>query len=397
MRDPNNLLLGQADGTFVEGAEEAGIVSFQRARGGAVVDLNLDGLLDLVVVNRVEPVIAVAQRRLPASVDEAEPMGTWIAIRLRQPAPNVDAIGSWVEVRVGDRTLVHEVTVGGGHAGGQLGWLHFGLGDAGRGRGSRSVARRRGRPVDGGGRRQFRDHRARCDGGDAVEPGGGAMTLATRRAVLADVELPASGCRSRSRCFPASHLRRAAGTLADAHGATALRPPRRVGRPRTQRQPRLPHRIRPTFRGGGARRLAWRRSGPARRQRELGHRRRGSAPAAVCSLPGSQPAWPAAGRIVAVADDPRGRGDRRWEQRGCRRLEDVRRPGHDGSAVVPRRRAAPDDRPDGCRRERHRPVDRRSGRTARHQRGRATGRLRMGGVPDIGWRRATSSPDYSRA
>ncbi len=56
MRDPNNLLLGQADGTFVEGAEEAGIVSFHRGRGGAVVDLNVDGLLDLVVVNRVEPV-----------------------------------------------------------------------------------------------------------------------------------------------------------------------------------------------------------------------------------------------------------------------------------------------------------------------------------------------------
>ena len=56
MRDPNNLLLGQADGTFVEGAEEAGIVDYKRARGAAVVDLNLDGMLDLVVVNRVEPV-----------------------------------------------------------------------------------------------------------------------------------------------------------------------------------------------------------------------------------------------------------------------------------------------------------------------------------------------------
>ena len=57
-------------------------------------------------------------------------MGQWIAIRLRQPAPNVDAIGAWVEVRAGDRTVVREVTVGGGHAGGQLGWIHVGLGDA---------------------------------------------------------------------------------------------------------------------------------------------------------------------------------------------------------------------------------------------------------------------------
>ena len=62
-RDPSNLLLGQPDGTFVEGAEAAGIVSYARARGGALVDLNLDGMLDLVVVNRVEPVTLVAQRR----------------------------------------------------------------------------------------------------------------------------------------------------------------------------------------------------------------------------------------------------------------------------------------------------------------------------------------------
>ena len=31
-------------------------------------------------------------------------MGNWVAVRLRQPAPNVDAVGAWVEVRVGDRT-----------------------------------------------------------------------------------------------------------------------------------------------------------------------------------------------------------------------------------------------------------------------------------------------------
>ena len=35
MRDPSNLLIGQADGTFVEVGTEAGIVSFARARGAA--------------------------------------------------------------------------------------------------------------------------------------------------------------------------------------------------------------------------------------------------------------------------------------------------------------------------------------------------------------------------
>ena len=38
-------------------------------------------------------------------------------------------IGAWIEVTVGETTLRREVTVGGGHAGGQLGWIHFGLGD----------------------------------------------------------------------------------------------------------------------------------------------------------------------------------------------------------------------------------------------------------------------------
>ena len=33
-KDPSNLLLGQGDGTFSEGAEAAGIVSFARARRG---------------------------------------------------------------------------------------------------------------------------------------------------------------------------------------------------------------------------------------------------------------------------------------------------------------------------------------------------------------------------
>src|SRR5262245_7989572 len=104
-RDPSNLLIGRPDGTFVEGAEAAGIVSYERARGAALVDLNLDGLLDLVVVEREQPV--TLWRNVGAgSADAPEPMGNWAAVRLVEPAPNVDAVGAWVEARVGDRTVV---------------------------------------------------------------------------------------------------------------------------------------------------------------------------------------------------------------------------------------------------------------------------------------------------
>ena len=128
-RDPSNLLLGQPDGTFVESAEAAGLLSFARARGAAVVDLNLDGMLDLVTVNRRENV-GLWRNVGSGTAAEPEPMGNWVALRLDQPGPNHDAIGAWVEMRIGERIMRRELTVGGGHAGGQLGWIAFGLGSA---------------------------------------------------------------------------------------------------------------------------------------------------------------------------------------------------------------------------------------------------------------------------
>jgi hypothetical protein len=57
-------------------------------------------------------------------------MGNWVAIGLEQPAPNRDSIGAWIAVRFGGRTVEREITIGGGHASGELGWIHVGLGDA---------------------------------------------------------------------------------------------------------------------------------------------------------------------------------------------------------------------------------------------------------------------------
>ena len=126
--DPSNLFIGQADGAFVEGAEAAGIVSFDKARGAALVDLNLDGLLDLVVVNR-EANVKVWRNVGSGDANKTVSMGHWIAVNLVQDAPNVNAIGAWLDVQIGDRTLQREVTIGGGHVSGQLGWLHTGLGE----------------------------------------------------------------------------------------------------------------------------------------------------------------------------------------------------------------------------------------------------------------------------
>ena len=133
MEDPSNLLIGQADGSFVEGAVEAGIVDFGKARGAAVVDLDGDGLLDIVEVVRREPVRL--WRNLGAvSRSDGSPgaMGHWIAIDLEQAVPNHGAVGAWIAVRVGGRVFEREVTIGGGHASGQLVPVHVGIGDAER-------------------------------------------------------------------------------------------------------------------------------------------------------------------------------------------------------------------------------------------------------------------------
>ncbi len=130
-KDPSNLLIGQADGTFTEGAEAAGIVSFARGRGAALADFNLDGMLDLVEVNRNENVKLWRNVGFGDAAQSA-PMGHWLALQLDQEGPDPAGVGSWVEVRVGDRMVQREVTIGGGHAGGQLGWIHAGLGYADR-------------------------------------------------------------------------------------------------------------------------------------------------------------------------------------------------------------------------------------------------------------------------
>ncbi len=121
MADPNNLLLGQPDGKFEESAAEAGVASIARSRGAALVDLNLDGLLDLVVVNRVENVQVWRN---------GGTAGNWLAVKLTQPGPNSDALGARIEVEIGEHIVSTDVTIGGGHAGDQLGWVHFGLGDS---------------------------------------------------------------------------------------------------------------------------------------------------------------------------------------------------------------------------------------------------------------------------
>jgi hypothetical protein len=121
MEDPNNLLLQKPDGSFEEAGDRAGVGSPAISRGAALADFNLDGLVDLVVVNRWES--AQLWRNVTADA------GNWLELRPLQNAANKDAVGGWIEVRLGEKIIRRELTVGGGHASGQSGWWHFGLGN----------------------------------------------------------------------------------------------------------------------------------------------------------------------------------------------------------------------------------------------------------------------------
>jgi hypothetical protein len=108
------------DGRFTEIAETAGIATMHRSRGAVLRDLNGDGRLDLAVVNRRAP--------LEIFENTTTETGNWLAVGLSAQGPNTQAIGAFVEVDDGTRLHTREVTVGGGHAGGSAGDLHFGVG-----------------------------------------------------------------------------------------------------------------------------------------------------------------------------------------------------------------------------------------------------------------------------
>ncbi len=122
MEDPNTLLMQSEDGSFHEMALDAGVASLARSRGAALADLNLDGRLDLAVVNRKVAMEIYQNTTLT--------QGHWLELQLAQPGPDGNAVGAWIDMKVGDRMVSREITVGGAHATGVALPEHFGLGAA---------------------------------------------------------------------------------------------------------------------------------------------------------------------------------------------------------------------------------------------------------------------------
>lgn len=122
MRDPNNLLMQDAGGSFNEVAATAGIATVERSRGAAMADLNMDGRLDIVVMNRRAPI--------EIWLNATEAAGNWATVDLEMPGTNKFAIGAWLEIERENGSEWRERTIGGGHVSGSLLPMHIGLGAA---------------------------------------------------------------------------------------------------------------------------------------------------------------------------------------------------------------------------------------------------------------------------
>ena len=129
--DPDNLLLGTHDGGFKEHGDQAGIALDRRGRGATIADFNVDGLPDLLVVNRSAPVSLFRHTGFKGE-SGTRPGGNWLAIELNQSDGNRHAVGARLSIKTGNVVQTRRVTIGGGHASGQTGFIHVGLGVAER-------------------------------------------------------------------------------------------------------------------------------------------------------------------------------------------------------------------------------------------------------------------------
>jgi hypothetical protein len=124
----NNLFRNVDGRRFEDVAYCAGADLIDDGRGMAVIDIENDGDLDLVVENYLQPARLLVNRGSPGS--------HWLELSLAGAGPerggsNRSAIGARAVVRAGGRSFAREVVSSGGYLSGLSHVLHFGLGGAG--------------------------------------------------------------------------------------------------------------------------------------------------------------------------------------------------------------------------------------------------------------------------
>ncbi|WP_165248815.1 FG-GAP-like repeat-containing protein [Paludisphaera soli] len=123
-RMPTQLLLGAANGRYVDATRQAGpALAVERlGRGLAAGDLDNDGRVDLVLVPQNGPLAFLR--------NATEGGGRWLILGLEGTASNRDAVGAKVTVRASGRPQTAWRIGGGSYQSANSPALHFGVGDA---------------------------------------------------------------------------------------------------------------------------------------------------------------------------------------------------------------------------------------------------------------------------
>jgi hypothetical protein len=119
---PNVLLQNNGDGTFTDVSSESGADDPGVGRGGAYLDFDGDGCLDLFVAN--------LGQRAGLFRGGCDSRNGWLSVRTVGTTGNRDGIGARIEVVAGGATMIREITAGSSQMGQNTMAAHFGLEDA---------------------------------------------------------------------------------------------------------------------------------------------------------------------------------------------------------------------------------------------------------------------------
>lgn len=122
-REHNVLFRNNGDESFTEVGWINGVDRVEDARGVAILDVDGNGNLDILLRNYATPAALLKNR---------ERSGRWVGFQLVGTQSNRDAVGARIRLRTGERWQTRVVTAGSGYLSGSSLRQHFGLGNATR-------------------------------------------------------------------------------------------------------------------------------------------------------------------------------------------------------------------------------------------------------------------------
>ena len=128
--EPNAVFLNNGDGTFADVSSQTGADDTGVGRGVVAADFDVDGRIDLFVVNLVhkngDPGIARLFRNTTVTSNR------WLEFKLVGSTSNTFGLGARIKVTAGGITRVRDMGTSGGHMSHSVVPVHFGLGAATR-------------------------------------------------------------------------------------------------------------------------------------------------------------------------------------------------------------------------------------------------------------------------